>query len=156
MVEYVNGNFYWNRKTTKGMGKVFASIELLNSTDVDLAGRHLIGEEEIKRIRIRPQVDTGADELCINENIQEVLQFPVKGFENVLLADGTRVKCKKVGSVEIRFENRICSCGALVLPGDTEPLLGLIPLEAMDVIIDPNCNELLVNPEYPDVAHSRL
>ena len=40
----------------------------------------------------------------------------------------------------------------MVLPGDSEPLLGAIPLEEMDVLIDPLRQELIVNPEHPDMA----
>jgi hypothetical protein len=42
------------------------------------------------------------------------------------------------------------------LPGDSEPLLGAIPLESMDVIIHPLRQELMVNPESPDVAMTKL
>lgn len=37
---------------------------------------------------------------------------------------------------------------ALVL-GD-EPLLGVIPLEAMDMVIDPRRQEVMVNPKHPN------
>ncbi len=40
----------------------------------------------------------------------------------------------------------------MVLPGDSEPLLGAIPLEEMDVLIHPLRQELIVNPEHPDMA----
>jgi clan AA aspartic protease len=147
MIEYINNRFVWRRTTTQGMGQVFAYIELLNGNDVALAQNNIIGEDEIRRISIRPQVDTGADFLCINENIQEVLKLPFVKFKNVELADGQIVKCEVVGPVEVKFENEDCNCRAIVLPGDSAPLLGLIPLESMDVIIDPKRQELVVGPD---------
>jgi hypothetical protein len=41
---------------------------------------------------------------------------------------------------------------AVVLPGDAEPLLGVIPPEEMDVLIRPNTRELIVNPKHPYYA----
>ena len=38
------------------------------------------------------------------------------------------------------------------MEGDTEPLLGAIPMEEMDVLIHPQRQELVVNPEHPDYA----
>jgi clan AA aspartic protease len=149
MIEYINNRFVWRKTTTQGMGKVFADIELLNGDDVSDARRNIIGEDEIKRIPICALVDTGSDYLCINENIQEVLKLPFVKFKYAELADGRVVKCEVVGPVDIRFENVDCNCRAMVLPGDSEPLLGLIPLESMDVVIDPNLGELVVGPARP-------
>jgi hypothetical protein len=44
----------------------------------------------------------------------------------------------------------------MVLPGDSEPLLGAIPLEDMDVIIHPLRQELIVNPEHPYFAQMKM
>jgi hypothetical protein len=45
---------------------------------------------------------------------------------------------------------------ALVLPGDAEPLLGAIPMEDLDVCINPLRQELVVNPDSPDYATTIL
>ena len=58
------------------MGLVYADIELINTTDLEMARRHIIGEEEVKRIHVNMLVDTGAYNLCINESIQEQLDLP--------------------------------------------------------------------------------
>ena len=47
-------------------------------------------------------------------------------------------------------------CNALVLPGNNEVLLGAIPMEDMDVIIDPKKQTLEVNPEHPYFAQMKL
>ena len=59
------------------MGLIYAEITLINGEDMALARRHVIGEEEIKKITINAMVDSGALNLSINEVIQEQLQFPV-------------------------------------------------------------------------------
>lgn len=44
-------------------------------------------------------------------------------------------KKQKIGGIKIRFGNRTSSTDAFVLPSNTEPLLGCIPLEGMDLIV---------------------
>jgi hypothetical protein len=61
-----------------------------------------------------------------------------------------------VGPIEVRFKNRDTVCNALVLPGDSEPLLGAIPMEEMDVLIHPLRQELIVNPEHPNYAQLKM
>lgn len=138
------------------MGVVYAEIELINSDDMALARKFIIGEEEIKRMRIKMLVDSGAWMLCINENIQSVLKLPFIEKRTHELANGVVVSHDAVGPVEVRFANRRAVCHALVLPGDSEPLLGAIPLEEMDVLIDPKRQELIINPKHLDGAILKL
>lgn len=138
------------------MGLVYAEIELINADDMALARRHIIGEEEVKRIWINPIVDTGSYMLCINEEIQQQMQFPVVEKRKAQTADGRILECDVVSSVEVRFKNRATTCRAMVLPGDNEPLLGAIPLEDMDVLIHPLRQELIVNPDHPYFAQMKL
>ena len=65
------------------------------------------------------------------------------------LANGQAGDYKIVSDAKIQFKNRTVVGSAEVLPGDAAPLLGVIPLEEMDVLIDPNRQELIVNPEHP-------
>ena len=138
------------------MGLVYAEIEIINGEDIALARRHVIGEEEIKRITINALVDTGSYMLAINESIQEQLQLPVVEKRKAQMADGSIVACNVVAPVEIKFKNRRSSCSAMVLPGDSEVLLGSIPLEDMDVLIHPLRQELIVNPEHPYFAQMKM
>lgn len=138
------------------MGHVYADIELINTTDLELARRHLMDKDEIRSIKVCALVDTGALMLAINENIQEYLQLPVVGKKTGQLANGDIIECDVVAPVEVRFKNRETTCRAMVLPGDSEPLLGSIPLEDMDVLIHPARLELIVNPEHPDMAMTSL
>lgn len=138
------------------MGMVYAEIELINGEDLVLAKRHIIGEEEVKRIHVNALVDTGSFMLCINENIQEQLKLPVVEQRKAQLANGHIVECDVVAPVELKFKNRRSVQSAMVLPGDSEVLLGAIPLEDMDVLIHPLRQELIVNPEHPYFAQMKL
>jgi hypothetical protein len=59
-----------------------------------------------------------------------------------------------VAPIRINFENRSCTMDAYVR-GD-EPLIGVIPIEALDCIIDPTNQRLVVNPKNPDFAVLRV
>ena len=78
-------------------------------------------------------VDTGSYMLCINESIQEQMQFPIVEKRKAETADGRIVDCDVVSNVELRFKNRATTCRAMILLGNNEPLWGAIPLEDMPV-----------------------
>jgi clan AA aspartic protease len=140
----------------KTMGLIHANIELINGEDLILAKRHVIGEEEVKRMNVDMLVDTGSVYMCINENIQEQLKLPVVERRKGQLANGSIVEYDMVGPIEVKFKNRRCSVDAMVLPGENEPLLGAIPMEDMDVLIHPYKQELVVNPDHPYYAQMKL
>ena len=138
------------------MGLIYADIELINAIDLGLAKRQEIGEEEVKRMQVSMLVDTGSVYMCINETVQEQLQLEVVEQRKGQLADGSVVEYNVVGPIEVRFKNRRCVVDAMVIPGDNELLLGAIPLEDMDVLINPYRRELIVNPDHPYFAQMKL
>jgi clan AA aspartic protease len=149
--------FYYNVLTKyAAMGLVYAEIELINAEDLALSRKFYIGEDEIKRMRVTGLVDTGSYMLCINESIQAQMQFPVMEKRIGQMANGERIECDVVSQVELRFKNRRTICNAMILPGDSEVLIGAIPLEDMDVLIHPLRQELIVNPDHPYFAQMKL
>jgi clan AA aspartic protease len=134
------------------MGVVYADIELINSEDLAMAHRNLIGDEEIKRMHLSMLVDSGAYMMAINETIQSQLEFRFIEKRKVQLASGEVVEYDVVGPIDVRFANRRAVCSAFVLPGDAVSLLGAIPMEEMDVLIHPKRQELVVNPQHPYYA----
>jgi hypothetical protein len=50
--------------------------------------------------------------------------------------------------VRIGFDERFSISEALILPGDSEPLLGAIPMEAMDLVVNPSTQTLSGNPKH--------
>lgn len=138
------------------MGLVYAEIELINGGDLELARRGFIDQDEIKRMRVTALVDSGSYMLAINENIQEQLQLSVVEKRKAQLATGQIVECDVVAPIELRFKNRRTTCSAMVLPGDSEVLLGSIPLEDMDVLIHPLRQELIVIPDHPYFAQMKM
>jgi clan AA aspartic protease len=124
------------------MGTVYTEITLKNSGDSIRVQEGLITEQEIRAVTVRAMVDTGCGSLVISEDIRETLGLKVKGLRSGTLADGSRPVCRVTEPVEIHWKNRDTACPALVLPGAEEVLLGAIPLEDMDLIVNPARQEL--------------
>lgn len=138
------------------MGLVYAEIDLISVDDLVLHRRGYLDEDKIKQVKVKALVDSGAYMLCINENVRAQLDLPIIEKQFGTLADETLIEFDVVGPVEVRFENRSTSVRAIVLPGDAEILLGAIPMEDMDVLIDPRGEKLVVNPKHPYVATKHL
>lgn len=124
-----------------GMGLVNAEIELSNPRDSD-----------IRPMRVASLVDTGALHLCIPRHVALQLGLEELYQREVTTADGAKHLVPYVGPVSVKFENRGCFTGALVL-GD-RVLLGAVPMEDMDVLVCPAARKLIVNPASPNIATS--
>jgi len=138
------------------MGLVYAEIDLLNGGDVYLQRKKLLDEKDVKQVRVNALVDSGVYMLSINETVRAQLDLPFIQKQFGTLADETLIEVDVVGPVEVHFENRSTTVRAIVLPGDAEILLGAIPMEDMDVLIDPRQQKLVVNPKHPYVATKHL
>ena len=123
------------------MGYVYAEIELANPREPDL-----------ENINASALVDTGALMLCIPEHIKVQLNLEEAEKREVTTADGRKQLVSYVGPVRVRFQNRSCFVGALVL-GD-QVLLGAVPMEDMDLIVTPSSRSVIVNPESPNYPHA--
>lgn len=134
------------------MGLVHAEITLINADDLAFYRRNKIEKSEIREIKTTMLVDSGAYMLAINEVVKEQLGVFTVDKRKAQLVDGSVHEFDIAGPIDVRFANRKATCNAMVLPGNTEMLLGAIPIEEMDVLIHPNKNILVVNPEHPIVA----
>ena len=138
------------------MGKVYAEIELIPTEDLILTQKGFMEEKSIRRATVTFLVDSGADDLCINQHIQNQLKLSVLENRTYSLADGMEVSFDVVGPLDLRFANRRAVVEAVVLPGDSQPLLGAIPMEIMDIVIHPKKQILTVNPDNPFIAKHSL
>ncbi|HEV8426391.1 MAG TPA: aspartyl protease family protein [Pyrinomonadaceae bacterium] len=140
----------------KKMGLVYAEIEISNLEDLILNRHGILPESEIRLVKTKALVDCGALDLVINEEARQRLDLPSQGKRAVKLADETIRYFDMVGPVEVRFESRTTIVNALVIPQTDEILLGAIPMEGLDVFIDPARERLVVNPESPDIPMSKV
>ena len=98
------------------MGLVYADIEMINAVDFENARRNIIGEDEIRSIRLNVLADSGAYIMAINETIQSQLELPFVERRKVQIADSSVAEYDVVGPVYIRFANRKATCNVLFYP----------------------------------------
>lgn len=103
-----------------------------------------------KQIEVNAMVDLGVTFMCVTEEIAMQLGFDITEVSQQIatLADGHQRRVPKIAPIEIAFANRSYVTEAVVL--GNEPLLGVIPLEAMDLVVDPRQQALIVNPQQPN------
>jgi len=123
------------------MGLSIAKIKLSNPRRADL-----------EAVEIDALADTGAVHLCIPEHISIQLDLEMAEEREVTLADGAKRKVPYVGPIKMEFMNRVGYTGALIL-GD-QALIGVIPMEDMDLIVIPGTQTITVNPDSPNVPTS--
>lgn len=121
------------------MGLVTAQLQLSNPRDASIAP-----------IEVPALADTGSVFLCIPEHVRLQLKLEALETREVKLADGSYASYAYVGPLIVRFKNRTGFMGALVL-GD-EVLLGAIPMEEMDLVVNPRDRTVDVNPASPNIA----
>lgn len=126
----------------ENMGHIFAKLGLSNPRQPDL-----------DPIKVTALADTGALMLCIPEHVANQLDLEMESLREVSVADGRGMKVPYVGPIKVSFRKRFCYVGALVL-GD-EVLLGAVPMEDMDLVLDPGRREVTVDPRSPNIPHAR-
>ncbi len=103
-----------------------------------------------KSVTVQVMVDTGTTHMIVTAGIARELGFDLEETStySLTMADSRRVRAPRIQPVEIRFDDRTFMTEAAVL-GD-ECLMGVIPLEAMDLIVDPKLRRVIANPAHPD------
>ena len=125
------------------MGLIYTAITLKNPRQPDL-----------RPVEAKALADTGALHLCIPEHIAIQLRLEQLYEREVTTADGSKRLCAYVGPVEVRFGERACFTGALVL--EDEVLLGAVPMEDMDLVVSPAMRTITVNPASPNIPSSTV
>lgn len=108
----------------------------------------------VRRIKVNSMVDSGAYMMVIPEHVKIQLGLEIVDQREAELADGKTCLCDVVGPIEIRFANRKAVSNAFVM--ENEVLLGAIPMEELDVIINTREQKLVVNPENPTMPKMKI
>ena len=125
------------------MGIIYADVS------VSKFGVSNFGHPELEDITVNALVDTGALDLVIPEHLAIQLRLSDLKPREVHLADGSRKLVRYVGPIKVEMMGRDCVTAAVVM-GD-QVLLGAIPMQAMDMIVHPRTEQLVPNPESPNV-----
>jgi clan AA aspartic protease len=123
------------------MGKVTEEITLVNAGDKVRVEAGVL--KEARKVTVEAVVDTGASTLIISENVRQKLGLAVEGKRRTHFANGMETECSLTEPVQIHWKDRLTFCPAVVIPDAKSTLLGAIPLEGMDLLVDP-VNQRLV------------
>jgi clan AA aspartic protease len=132
------------------MGKVMATIKLINALDSGNARAGNLRLEQVRTLEMEALVDTGATLLVIPEEVAAFLGLPEVGKRPIRLADGRVRNFPVVGELRIEIFGRDMSTDAVVMPIGTTLLIGQVVLETLDLVVDPKSRDVLVNPAHPD------
>jgi clan AA aspartic protease len=132
------------------MGRVMQKITLTNNQDEKDVRRGLMTGDQVRRIEIEALVDTGATMLMLPEDVVAGLGLLPDGFRKVRYADGRVRELPWVSGIRLRILGRETVINALVEETGRTPLIGQIPLEELDLLVDPKSRELRVNPISPE------
>jgi len=124
------------------MGIVQAEITLKNTIDVGAYERGFIKESEIRQTVENAIVDTGAITLVINEQLRKQLGLRIVGTKQATLANNAKETVKIAQAVDVHWKNRFMTCQPWVV-NNGKTLLGAIPLENMDLIVDPSGEQIV-------------
>ena len=136
------------------MGEIVAKIELENPGDRALAERGFGQESQVRRSSVDAVVDTGAVMLVLPQNVVERLGLETQRTVVVTYADERKEERPLAGPVTVRIGNRFMNTDCVVGPPLSEPLLGQIVLEALDLIAD--CANRTLTPRFPDYPLLKL
>jgi predicted aspartyl protease len=119
------------------MGEVVEKITLVNAGDAINVRRGIIKEQDVRQITIDAVVDTGAGPLVTTEAMRQRLGLEIEREDSVNLAGDIPQECTVAEAVDIRWKDRFSMSRPIVLPAGNETLLGVIPLEDMDLRVNP-------------------
>lgn len=115
------------------MANIYADIELLNAKD-----------SSIKPLFVYVLVDMNVKTLYIPDHIAVQLNLEEIEKREVVDNDGKTHIVSYVGPIDLKYEDRSCTTGALVI-GDSV-LMGAGPMEDMDLVISPSGRSIIVKP----------
>ena len=145
---------YTMERITQTMGKVWAEVELFNSVDEANVKAGKLPAEGIRKTQVRALVDSGATMLVLSPESIKALGLNLTRTAQTRFADGKIHDRNIFGPVKVKVFKRTMQAEALEgMPG-MPALLGQIPLEALDLLIDAHNQCLILNPlsPHPEMA----
>jgi predicted aspartyl protease len=124
------------------MGLTRTKIRIVNSTDFEKSYAGDIGQDKVRQFEVNAVVDTGAGPLVINEALRQKLGLRLMDEWRVGQAGGSHIQGHWASTVLVFWQGstgpeRWTSQTPLVLPDESETLLGYLALEAMDLRVNP-------------------
>ncbi|MGB0564768.1 MAG: aspartyl protease family protein [Spirulinaceae cyanobacterium] len=133
--------------TTIPTGKIITTLTITNRIDQANAEDGLIEPDRIRSVTLKNVlVDTGATTLCLLP--EAIAQLGLKLLKEVDATTAAGLKTAKIfQDARIALLGREGTFECLELPGGRDPLIGVIPLEALGIELDLRHQTLKVLPD---------
>jgi clan AA aspartic protease len=130
------------------MGRVAVPAVVESLEDLYRVHRGDMAAEQIRRVEVvEALVDTGATGLSLPRRLVEQLGLiPIRTRRAVTMA-GVR-DVPTYGAVKLTVQGRDCVCDVTEVDDACPVLIGQVPLELMDLVVDPGRRQLVGNPAH--------
>lgn len=130
------------------MGKVTVPAIIENLEDLLRVQRGELPSGEVRRVEVADAlVDTGAVMLSVPKRMIKPLGVTPFRTRTMRTAGGT-VQTTLYRAVQLTVQGREFTCDVAEIPDDCPVLIGQIPLEGLDFVVDPIEQRLIGNPEH--------
>lgn len=129
------------------MGKVVEKVKIVNLFDDMLAQQGMIESDKVRSLETEVLVDAGATFLCLRKSLIEKLGLmPVR--EKVVRTSNGPVTRTIYSVATVYLRERDAQVSVSELPEGCPNLLGQIPLQIMDFVVDMRNERVIGNPEH--------
>lgn len=130
------------------VGKVLVTALVENMADVNLAEEGIVPSDQIRRIEVHDAlVDTGATGLGMPKRLIQQLGLRPLRMRRVRTSAGPTT-VQVYGAVRLTIQERDCLSDVAELPEDCPMVIGQVPLELLDFVVDPIGQRLIGNPAH--------
>lgn len=130
------------------MGKVIVTARVENLGDLFDADRGHLAPNAVRRVEVTDAlVDTGATGLSMPRTLLETLGLTPLRTRRALTSAGP-VDVRVFGTARLTLQGRDCPVDVTELPDGCPVLIGQIPLEAMDFVVDTPSGRVIGNPAH--------
>ena len=130
------------------MGKVTVAALVQNLVDVMAVHEGRLLPEAVRGVEVAAAlVDSGATGLSMPRSLLAPLGLAYLRTRKALTSAGP-VDVRVFGTVRLTVQGRDCPMDVTELPDGCPVLIGQIPLEAMDFVVDLPARRLIGNPEH--------
>jgi predicted aspartyl protease len=133
---------------TATMGRVVVAAKIENMQDLFRVAQGQLRAEEVRSVEVSDAlVDTGASTLALPRKL--IAQLGLTPFESKRTRSATGTGAAQMyGIVQLTIQGRMWRGDAIEVADDCPVLIGQIPLEALDFVVDPKTQRLIGNPEH--------
>ena len=130
------------------MGRVTTEAIIENIRDLWEAESGQRKLDDVRRIVVKDAlVDTGASTLSLPTSLIQQLGLTKVSTKRVVTAGGPRI-ADRYSAVKLSIQGRDATVDVFDLPEGCPILIGQIPLEFMDFVVDPKNQKLIGNPAH--------